>query len=247
MPEEYAPGHPMSPHWRGPSRPRRQPKLGWRAPGGSTRAGRNPPAEGRAGGRDRPAGSRAGGRDRPASCGPTSATDEGGRPRPGLAEEFEHRFRPLSTLVAVPLFALFSAGVDLGGSGGFLAALTDPVAGGIVVALVLGKPIGILTTTWLVTRIRGIALDPALRWIDLAGVAMLAGIGFTVSLLVTELSFAAGDPHHDHAKVAILLASLISALLASLVLVARNRRYGQIARAEAVDADHDGVPDVYQS
>ena len=102
----------------------------------------------------------------------------------GLAEAFEHRFRPLSAGVAVPVFAFFSAGVALGGVDGFLSPLADPVTIGIVVALVAGKPVGIVAVTWLTTRIRGINLDPALKWVDLIGVGLLAGIGFTVSLLL---------------------------------------------------------------
>lgn len=165
---------------------------------------------------------------------------------PGLAEVFEHRFRPLSAGVAVPVFAFFSAGVALGGIEGFVSALTDPVTIGIVVALVAGKPVGIVAVTWLTTRVRGINLDPALKWVDLIGVGLLAGIGFTVSLLVTELSFSATDPHHDHAKVAILLASVLAALIASVLLSTRNRRYRRIAEEDALDEDADGIPDVYQ-
>ena len=172
--------------------------------------------------------------------------DETPDDEPGLAEVFEHRFRPLSAGIAVPIFAFFSAGVAIGGIDGFRSALGDPVTIGIVVALVAGKPIGILTTTWLTTRIRGIQLDPALRWLDLIGVGLLAGIGFTVSLLVTELSFPETSPHHDHAKVAILIASTTAAALASIVLTARNRAYRQIAEAETIDEDGDGIPDVYQ-
>lgn len=142
-----------------------------------------------------------------------------------LAVEFEYRFRPLSAGVAVPIFAFFSAGVALGGPDGFGRAITDPVAVGIILALVLGKPLGITATTWLMTHIRGIRLDPALRWIDIVGVGLLAGIGFTVSLLVTELSFTANDPHHDHAKVGIFVASLVAAALGSIVLGVRNRHY----------------------
>ena len=150
---------------------------------------------------------------------------------PGLAEVFEHRFRPISAGFAVPVFAFFASGVALGGAEGFVTSITDPVALGIMAALVLGKPIGIVATTWTLTRIRRINLDPALKWIDIVGVGLLAGIGFTVSLLVTELSFSSTDPHHDHAKVAILTASVVAALVASVLLSARNRAYRRAALA----------------
>ncbi len=144
---------------------------------------------------------------------------------PGLAEVFEHRFRPLSSGFAVPVFAFFSAGVAIGGAEGWLSALADPVVLGIILGLNVGKPIGIALATWAITRVRRIDLDPSLQWIDIIGVGLLAGIGFTVSLLVAELSFDVADPHHDQAKVAILTASVGAALLASALLGARNRRY----------------------
>ncbi|MHA7209843.1 Na+/H+ antiporter NhaA [Arthrobacter sp. MDT1-65] len=165
---------------------------------------------------------------------------------PGLSEIFEHRFRPISAGIAVPVFAFFSAGVAVGGWDGLLSAVTDPVAIGIIVALVLGKPIGILGTTYLVTKLTRASLDRSLKWIDVFGVSLLAGIGFTVSLLVAELSFGQGSIHDDHAKVGILAASLLAALLASSVLVLRNRRYRAAEAEESVDADRDGVPDVYE-
>lgn len=152
---------------------------------------------------------------------------------PGLAEIFEHRFRPLSAGFAVPVFAFFSAGVAIGGPEGFASALRDPVLIGVVIGLVLGKPIGITAATWLITRIRRINLDPSLRWIDIAGVGVLAGIGFTVSLLIVELSFGEGSAHYDHGKVAVLSASVIAALLAAIVLGLRNRRYRKAEEAAA--------------
>ena len=105
---------------------------------------------------------------------------------------------------------------------------------------------GIVGTTWLTTKLTRAQLDPSVKWIDLTGVAFLGGIGFTVSLLVAELSFGAGSTHDDDAKVAILVASLAAAFLASLVLRSRNRHYRRIEIEDAVDADDDGVPDVYQ-
>ncbi len=164
-----------------------------------------------------------------------------------LAGEFEHRFRPLSAGIAVPVFAFFAAGVSLGGAEDIARALTDPVALAIIAGLVLGKPIGILLAVRVLTLVTRVRLDPALRWIDLLGVALLAGIGFTVSLLIAELSFPAGSTHTDDAKIAIMIASVIASLGASVVLLLRNRRYRQIFAQEGVDADADGTPDIYQS
>jgi len=165
---------------------------------------------------------------------------------PGLAEIFEHRFRPISAGIAVPIFAFFSAGVAVGGGEGLVSAFTDPVALGIVLALVLGKPLGIMGTTWLLTKTTKAQLDRSFKWIDVFGVSLLAGIGFTVSLLVAELSFGHGSIHDDHAKVGILSASLLAALLAAVVLRIRNRQYRLAEAEEKVDSDYDGIPDVYQ-
>ncbi len=154
-------------------------------------------------------------------------------PKPrGLAEEFEHRFRPLSAGIAVPVFAFFAAGVSIGGWSGVGDAIAHPLTFAIAVALILGKPLGIISTTWLVTICTRTKLDPALRWIDLLGIGMLAGIGFTVSLLVADLSFVPGSIEHEISKVAILAASVTSALLASALLGLRNSQYGR-ARALA--------------
>lgn len=167
--------------------------------------------------------------------------------KPGLAEVLERRFRPLSTGVAVPIFAFFSAGVAVGGAEGFVSALTDPVLVGVVLGLVIGKPVGILLTTFIITRTTHAHLDPGLSWWDLLGVGILAGVGFTVSLLVNDLSFGAGSEHDDHAKVAILTASLTAALLSSVILRFRNKQYRLLAEEEEVDADGNGVPDVFEN
>ena len=169
-----------------------------------------------------------------------------GRAAPGLAAAFDHHYRPISTGFAVPVFALLSAGVAIGGWDGFRSSLTDTVTLGIIGGLVLGKALGITTTTFVLTRFTRASLDETLRWGDLVGVGLLGGIGFTVSLLVAELSFGVGTPSNDHAKVGVLVASVASALLAAAVLIPRNRRYRAIHEAEQADADADGVPDVYE-
>lgn len=180
---------------------------------------------------------------------PVLRSKRGGGPDagPGLAESLEHRIRPLSSGIAIPIFAFLSAGVTIGGVDGMVRALTDPVAVGIVVALVVGKPIGVLLATWIVTKTTKAALDPDLAWIDVVGVAILAGVGFTVSLLISELGFGQGSPHDDHAKVAILVGSLLAALLASAVLSSRNQHYRKVAEKDEIDSDNDGYPDVFGS
>jgi len=165
---------------------------------------------------------------------------------PGLAEHFEHRFRPISAGVAVPIFAFLSAGVSIGGLSGLGAALTDRVAIGIIVGLVAGKTIGITLATWLVARFTHADLDEGLSWTDVLGLAMLGGIGFTVSLLIGELAFGSGTERDEHVKVAVLAGSLAAALLAAMVLRARDGVYRRIRETEAADRDQDGIPDVYQ-
>ncbi len=165
---------------------------------------------------------------------------------PGLAEHFEHRVRPLSAGFAVPVFAFFAAGVAIGGLQGLSDSLTDPIAVGIVLALVVGKPLGIVGTTWLAARFTRASLDEELSWLDVLGLGLLSGIGFTVSLLIGDLAFGEGGNTDDHVKVGILLGSLVSAVLAGILVKARDRVYRRICEAESVDEDHDGVPDVYQ-
>lgn len=148
--------------------------------------------------------------------------------RPGedasVAERLEHRWRPVSAGFAVPVFALFAAGVPLSG-GALAAAVADPVAQGVALGLVVGKPVGIVAATWLVARFTRAALAPDLHWRDVGAVGLLAGIGFTVSLLIGELAFGAGSPHDEHLKVAILLASTGAALLGGSALAWRDRQH----------------------
>jgi NhaA family Na+:H+ antiporter len=165
---------------------------------------------------------------------------------PGPAEAFEHRIRPITAGVAVPIFAFFAAGVTIGGLDGIIESLTDRVTLGIAVGLVAGKALGILTTTFLTAKLTRAELDTDLSWVDVAGVALLGGIGFTVSLLIGELAFTGQPLREDHVRIGILIGTLTAALLATVVLRLRNRTYRRIAEKEARDADHDGIPDVYQ-
>ena len=176
-----------------------------------------------------------------------SATLGGRELDAGMAEHFEHRLRPISAGVAIPVFAFFAAGVGVGGADGLVRALGDPITLGIVAGLVAGKPIGIFLTTRVLSAVTRANLDASLRWVDVIGVSMLAGIGFTVSLLIGDLAYGLGSERDEFVKIGVLAGSLSAALLATVVLLSRNATYRRIHREETVDEDDDGVPDVYQS
>lgn len=179
---------------------------------------------------------------------PVVRSDSAGGPDagPGMAEHLEHRIRPLSAGVAVPIFAFLSAGVTIGGLTGLGAALSDAVSLGIIAGMVAGKAIGISGATWLVSRFTHARLDENLGWPDVVGLSLLGGIGFTVSLLIGELAYGMGSERDDHVKVAVLAGTLLAAALAAVVLRLRNRLYQRIAVQEQLDADRDGVPDAFQ-
>jgi NhaA family Na+:H+ antiporter len=85
-----------------------------------------------------------------------------------------------------------------------------------------------------------------LRWPDVIGIGILGGVGFTVSLLISELAYPDDAHTAEHAKIGVLLGSVAAALIAATVLRMRERGYRELARIEQIDADGDGVPDVYQ-
>jgi len=145
--------------------------------------------------------------------------DDGEHEAPGL--RLEHRLQPLSAGVAVPVFALFAAGVPVGGAA--LRSLAgDRVAIAIVVGLVAGKLVGIVGASWLAVRLRLATRPDGLGWRDLSAVAMLGGVGFTVSLLIAQLSLDGAAV--ERAKAAVLIASLVAALLAAAMLRRRGTR-----------------------
>ena len=163
--------------------------------------------------------------------------------RPGrqgdcLATRIEHAWRPVSAGFAIPVYAFFAAGVNLT-EGGVGEVVRDPVALGVIVGLVVGKVVGVFGTTWLLARFTRAELDEDLAWGDVLGVALLAGIGFTVSLLIGELAFGADSETGRHVTAAVLLGSLVSAVLASVVLLSRNRAHRRIAEREAAGTSTD--------
>jgi NhaA family Na+:H+ antiporter len=160
-----------------------------------------------------------------------------------MAESVEHRIRPFSAGFAVPVFAFFAAGVTVVGAG---KALSDPAAVGVIVGLVAGKAFGVFGGTWMVARFTKAELDENLTWTDVFGLALLAGVGFTVSLLISELAFGSGTERNGDVKLAVLVGSLLASLLAAVVLRIRNTHYRRVYVYETRDRDHDGIPDVYE-
>lgn len=157
----------------------------------------------------------------------------------GESEPRTHRFGaavgPLSSGLALPIFAFFAAGVSLLDGGGPIAVLGQPMVLAIVVALVLGKLGGVLGMTMLVTRTTPLRLPEALTLRDLLPVGFLTGIGFTVALLVAELSFPDSE-HTAAAKLAILGGSIIAATVAAVMLRWDARR------ALSASVDDDSAP-----
>jgi NhaA family Na+:H+ antiporter len=155
------------------------------------------------------------------------------------ADRYEHWWRPVSSGLAVPVFALFAAGVALDPSALGRAA-ADPAAQGVAAGLVLGKPVGIFLTTFALVALTKARLDPAVRWADVAAVGCVGGVGFTVSLLIGELAFSPDSPHQAAVKAGVLFGSLGAAVLGAVWLALRarwHRRHHDLAWAaeEAVD------------
>ncbi|WP_436778174.1 Na+/H+ antiporter NhaA [Yinghuangia sp. YIM S09857] len=159
-------------------------------------------------------------------------------------ERTAHLMRPVSAGVAAPLFALFAAGVTLSGSA-LGDVFTRPEPLGVVLGLVVGKTLGIFAGTYLAARFTRARLNPDLAWADVFGLAVLAGIGFTVALLIGELAFA--DPAAaEHVKAAVLVGSLFAAVLAVPLLKRRDVLYRRLYKAENADLDRNGIPDIHQ-
>lgn len=144
-------------------------------------------------------------------------------PRPGEDQapsvRFEHRLHPLSAGFVVPVFALAAAGIPLAAAGD---AASDAVALGVFAGLLVGKFAGVFGGAWIAVRSGLGTLPGELRWSDVVPVAVLAGIGYTVSLLIARLSLPAGEPE-QRAALAVLAASALASLLAIVLLRVRAR------------------------
>jgi NhaA family Na+:H+ antiporter len=134
---------------------------------------------------------------------------------PLLLEHLEHALKPWVAFLIVPIFAFANAGVPMGGIG--MDKLTVPLTTGIVVGLFVGKQTGIFTATWLTVRLRLSPKPAGASWVQIYGVATLAGIGFTMSLFIVSLSFT--DPAlQDQIRLGVIVGSLLSAVFGVLLM-----------------------------
>jgi len=133
------------------------------------------------------------------------------------ATHFDRGFRSVAIVIALPIFAFFSTGITLKDAGGFSGLATQSVFLGVAAGLVVGKLVGVLGTTAVLTRWTPLRLPDGIGLRDLLPVGFLTGIGFTVSLLVAELSFSDTD-HVWAAKAGIMAASVVAGILGAVTL-----------------------------
>jgi Na+/H+ antiporter NhaA len=157
-------------------------------------------------------------------------------------ERLQQLYHPVSSYVIVPLFALANAGIVINGH--FLSqAYSSPITLGIIFGYVLGKPIGIAGSTWLVTRLSHGRVRPPVGWASVIGGGTIAGIGFTVSLLIASLAFHGVEL--QEAKLGVLTAAVAASLLTALVFRVTSllpRR----ARLRALVGQPDSLVDLAQ-
>ncbi|HEY4996871.1 MAG TPA: Na+/H+ antiporter NhaA, partial [Solirubrobacteraceae bacterium] len=155
-------------------------------------------------------------------------------------ERLQQVFHPWTSYVIVPLFALANAGVAV--NGGLLSrAFSSPITLGIVAGYVVGKPVGVAGVAWLVTRLSGGRLRPPVGWVGVAGGGLIAGIGFTVSLLISSLAFQ--GERLSEAKLG-ALATVVLAPLLSWVVIRAIRLLPSAVRARQIGRTAVDIPDL---
>jgi len=136
-------------------------------------------------------------------------------------QRLEHAMHPLVAFIVVPVFALANAGIEL--SGETFSSLQHPVTIGVVLGLVLGKFVGVAGFSFLLVKTKIAVLPPSVNWTHICGVALLAGIGFTMSLFISELAFTDPKMIH-HAKLGIMIASVAAATLGFVLLMMGSKQ-----------------------
>jgi NhaA family Na+:H+ antiporter len=154
----------------------------------------------------------------------------------------EHDLYPWVAYLVLPLFAFANAGVSFDGLS--LGSLAEPVPLGIMLGLIIGKPVGVMLLTILAVRLRLARLPDGATWRQVAGVACLTGIGFTMSLFIGSLAFEGSDAMNA-VRLGVLTGSIVSALLGAALLVLASRQENRRpvdAHARAAENSNDGIP-----
>jgi Na+:H+ antiporter, NhaA family len=158
---------------------------------------------------------------------PVAAKGEADSP----AEHLEHVVRPVSAALAVPTFAFLSAGIAIS-AGSLHEVFTGRAGLGVLIGLIAGKTLGVFGGAYLTARFTRARLSPELVWADIFAVAALSGIGFTVSLLISDLAFGESSDRAAIAKTAVVIASLLAGLIACALLAMRNKHYRTLKAEE---------------
>jgi len=132
-------------------------------------------------------------------------------------EKLEHMLVNPVNFIIIPIFALANTNITF--ESGMVEGLLTPLGLGIILGLMVGKPLGIFLTSWLAIKLGISKMPDRSRWIHLLGVGMIAGIGFTMSIFISLLSFSDSPHLMAEAKFSILIGSLLSAILGSLLLI----------------------------
>jgi Na+/H+ antiporter NhaA len=172
-------------------------------------------------------------------------------------DRLQERFHPWTSFVIVPLFALANGGIVLTVDS-LRAAFTSPLTWGIVLAFVVGKPLGVVAGSWIVTRLSGHRLRPSVGWAAVLGAGTVSGVGFTISLLIAVIAF--DGAALEQAKIGIIAAAIVASLLTWVVfrvtaLLPTRRRaralLGDVADlidlVEPVDVERDHIRGPQQS
>lgn len=133
-----------------------------------------------------------------------------------ILSKIEHSLSPYANLIILPLFAFSNTAIVLNLSS--VTIDTIPLSLGIIIGLVIGKPVGIILFTSVLSKLNVVEKPKGVKWKELLVVGMLAGIGFTMSIFVSEIAFAGMDKALDLAKISILLAAITSCLIAFITI-----------------------------
>lgn len=159
------------------------------------------------------------------------------------AERYADKLQPFSALLALPIFALFATGVHFESL--TWALFVSPVVIAVIVALVVGKPLGIMITAWLSTHLAGLRMAKGLRVRDMFPAACACGIGFTVSFLIASLAYQDAELSAE-SRFGVLIASLIAAVISGILLSRQSKRFEAAQRQSSETDDRyadDGTDD----